>query len=86
MIIYFTFFQILQENTANVMQIKNNQQETARENKKLAQKLALMEQESENLKNDNALKWFLAGGGVLLIGIIIGKMTSRSRRRKPSLL
>ncbi len=79
-------YQTLQEDTANVMQIKNNQKKTARENKMLAEKLALMEQESENLKNDNALKWFLAGGGVLLIGIIIGRMTSRSRRRKPSLL
>ncbi|MEA3467836.1 MAG: TIGR04211 family SH3 domain-containing protein [Thermodesulfobacteriota bacterium] len=79
-------YQTLQENTANVIQIKNNLQKTAKENKMLAEKLALMEQESENLKNDTALKWFLAGGGVLLIGIIIGRVTSRSRRRKPSLL
>ncbi len=79
-------YQTLQENTANVIQIRNNLQKTTKENKTLAQKLALMEQESENLKNDNALKWFLAGGGVLLLGIIIGRMTSQSRRRKPSLL
>ncbi len=79
-------YQTLQENTANVIQIRNNLQKTTKENKTLAQKLSLMEQESENMKNDKALKWFLAGGGVLLIGIIIGRMTSQSRRRKPSLL
>ncbi len=76
----------LQQDTADVVQIKKNLQKTGQENKVLLQKLALMKQESENLKNDKALKWFLAGGGVLLIGIIIGRMTSRSRRRKPSLL
>ena len=81
-----TAYQTLQEDTADVVQIKTALDKTARENKALTQKLALVKQESDNLKNDNALKWFLAGGGVLLLGIIIGRMTGRSRRRKPSLL
>lgn len=80
-----TDYQTLQSDTANVMQIKTNQQKTARKNKLLSQKLALIEQESENLRNDYALKWFLAGGGVLLIGILIGRVSSRSRRRRSSL-
>ena len=81
-----TAYQTLQEDTADVVQIKTALDKTTRENKALAQKLAFVKQESDNLRNDNALKWFLAGGGVLLLGIIIGRMTSRSRRRKPSLL
>ncbi|HID70701.1 MAG TPA: TIGR04211 family SH3 domain-containing protein [Desulfobacterales bacterium] len=81
-----TAFQTLQEDTADVVQIKKNLDKTARENKALTQKLALVKQESDNLRNDSALKWFLAGAGALLLGIIIGRMPSRPRRRKPSLL
>jgi len=81
-----TSYQTLQKDTADVVQIKTALDKTTRENKALTQKLALVRQESDNLRNDNALKWFLAGGGVLLLGILIGRMTGRSRRRKPSLL
>lgn len=79
-------YQTLQEDTADVVQIKTTLDKTARANKALSQKIAIIKQENDNLRNDYALKWFLAGGGVLLLGIIIGRMTGNSRRRKPSLL
>lgn len=81
-----TDYQTLQQETADVVQIKERMQKTAGENRLLAQKIALVKKENDDLRNDYALKWFLAGGGVLVLGIIIGRMSSRSRRRKPSLL
>lgn len=76
----------LQKNTANVVQIKKDFQKTAKENQLLSQKLAAIQTENKSIKNDFAFKWFLAGGGVLLVGIILGNISSRSRRRKSSFL
>lgn len=79
-------FEKLQKDTANVVEIKQNLTATLNENKSIKQTLATLTRENEELKSDDRINWFLAGGGVLLLGIIIGKITNRSRKRKPSLL
>jgi len=79
-------FEKLTKDTANVVEIKKKLTETVNENKSVKQKLTTLTRENEELKSDERINWFLAGGGVLLLGIIIGKITSRSRKRKPSLL
>ncbi len=79
-------YKSLKEGTANVVQIKRNMQTTSLENKALNQKLVLIEQENDTLRNDDTFKWFLAGGGVLLLGMLIGRTSAGSRKRKPSLL
>jgi SH3 domain protein len=79
-------FEKLKKDTANVVEIKKNLTETVSENKSIKQKLTTLTRENEDLISDDRINWFLAGGGVLLLGIIIGKITSRSRKRKPSLL
>ncbi len=79
-------FEKLQKDTANVVEIKQNLTTTLNENKSIKQTLATLTRENEELKSDDRINWFLAGGGVLLLGIIIGKITNRSRKRKPSLL
>jgi SH3 domain protein len=81
-----TSYKKLKEATANVMQIKKDMQQTSMANKALNQKLVLLEQENNTLRNDHTFKWFLAGGGVLLLGMLMGRITARSRKRKPSLL
>jgi SH3 domain protein len=81
-----TSYMKLQQDTANVVQIKNNLQKTTGEKKTLTQKLALLEQENDSLKKNSALKWFLAGGGMLLFGMLIGRMSGGSRKRRTSLL
>lgn len=42
--------------------------------------------ENQDLQEDKQIKWFLAGGGVLIIGWIMGLITCRTRKRRPSLL
>jgi len=53
------------------------------EQERLRSEIQRLEQEKESQTRHEALLWFLAGAGVLLIGWLIGK---RSRRKRPSLL
>lgn len=61
-------------------------QEADKEMEELRGKLASVTLENKELQENERIKWFLAGGGVLVIGWIIGLITCRSRKRKPSLL
>ena len=79
-------YQSLERDTAGVTQIKKDLLKTAKENKTLSQKMASLEQQVSSLEKDNAVKWFLAGGGVLLVGMFIGLVSGRSRKKKSSLL
>lgn len=52
----------------------------------LREKLAAVTLENKKLQEDERIKWFLAGGGVLIIGWLLGLISCKSRKRKPSLL
>lgn len=79
-------YKTLQRDTADVVQIKQDLERTAEENSSLVKKLAVIEGQYNTLKKDSNMYWFLAGAGVLVLGIILGKMPGPSRRRKSSLL
>lgn len=81
-----TDFQNLQEDTADVMQIKEDLLKATKENELLVQEMAGLKEENNKLKKDKSINWFLAGGGVLLVGMFIGRLSSASRKRKSSLL
>ena len=74
--------------------IKADAQEQAREDLESARaRVAELESQDETLKKENqrlskteTLKWFLAGGGVLLVGWIIGMISRKSRKKRSSLL
>ncbi len=74
----------LQNTTADTVQIQKNQQKTAKENKELLQQLNSIQTKNKSLEKDSSIKWFLAGCGVLLLGMIIGAMSNRSRKRSSS--
>jgi len=76
----------LKEDAANVLNFKNALSETAEELRELKHKYNIAEQENEHLRNNSRIKWFLAGGGLLLVGWIIGLITTRGRKRRPTLL
>jgi SH3 domain protein len=76
---------LLQQDTADVVRIKNNLEKADRKVNEVMEELAAVQQENDNLKNSIAVKWFMAGGGVLLLGWLIGMMTGRSRKRRSSL-
>ncbi|MGA7278512.1 MAG: hypothetical protein WBW79_11280, partial [Desulfocapsaceae bacterium] len=52
----------------------------------LQAQLSTVQQENEGLAKSQTLKWFLAGGGVLFLGWIIGLFSGRSRKKRSSLL
>lgn len=79
-------YDTLQQDTADVVQIKENMEKTAEENSTLMGKLVQVEEQYNSLSKDNKMYWFLVGAGVLFVGIILGKMPSPSRKRKSSLL
>lgn len=79
-------YEKLQQETADVVQINSNMQKISQENTILTQKLVVLEQANETLRKNYTLKWFLAGGGVLLLGIFIGGLARGSRRKRTSLL
>lgn len=79
-------YQNLQQDTANVIQIKEDMLKATQENELLVEEMATLKQENEGLHNDKSINWFMAGGGVLLVGMFIGRLTSKSRKRKSSLM
>lgn len=78
-------YQSLRADTADVIDLKQDLTDKVQENQLVRQQLAELEQENANLQRNTSLKWFLAGGLVLLIGWVIGLVSTRSRRRKSSL-
>lgn len=54
--------------------------------KELQDELARLMNENKELRQNEKIQWFLAGGGVFVFGWLIGLITCRSKRRKPSLL
>jgi SH3 domain protein len=79
-------YQNLQEATADVMKIKEDMLQATKENELLVQQMASLKEENSKLNKDKSINWFLAGGGVLLVGMSIGRLTSKSRKRKSSLM
>jgi SH3 domain protein len=76
----------LKEDAANVLNFKKALSETAEELQEVKHKYTIAEQENEHLRDNSRIKWFLAGGGILIVGWIIGLITTRGRKRRPSLL
>jgi SH3 domain protein len=78
-------FQALQEETADVIRIKNELTASQELIAALRQELSSISGENDTLKDNQSIKWFLAGGGTLIFGCIVGIASSRSRKRKSSL-
>jgi SH3 domain protein len=81
-----TDYQNLQQDTADVIQIKEDMLKATQENELLVQEMASLKEENNNLNKDKSINWFIAGGGVLLVGMSVGRLSSKSRKRKSSLM
>lgn len=81
-----TDYQNLQQDTADVIKIKEDMLKATRENEVLTQEITAIKKENDKLNKDKSINWFMAGGGVLLVGMVLGNLSSKSRKRKSSLL
>ncbi len=79
-------FAALKKDAADVFTLKSRLEETERELRELKRDFVTVKKENAMLKNGQRVKWFLAGASVLVIGWIIGVITGRGRRRRPTLL
>ncbi len=78
-------YQKLMEDTADVIAIKKNLDQSKQTITKLQQDLGSIAAENKRLKASQNIRWFLAGGGTLIFGCIVGMILSKSKKRKSSL-
>jgi SH3 domain protein len=65
----------------NVVEITAERDRLALQNGKLQAEVKDLTEKNDALGNNRMIKWFLAGGGVLFIGWIIGKSSRKKRSR-----
>ncbi len=71
---------------ADAINTKKLLERTTRELNKTKQEAALLKSQLADTENNQRLKWFLAGGGVLLTGWILGVLFRKRGKRRSSLL
>ncbi len=76
----------LQDDTADVIQTKTDLEAARTRVEDLERQMGSLKKENERLGKTETLKWFLAGGGVLFLGWIIGMISRKSRKKRSSLL
>lgn len=76
----------IRQTAANAINIANERTELQKQVAALSRRLADLEQENRELKNDTAQDWFIIGAGVTIGGILLGLILPnlRVRRRKTS--
>jgi SH3 domain protein len=79
-------FTLLREETSDVVAINTKMAATRKEMEAMQANMHAVQLQNNELKRKTAVTWFLAGGGVLFAGWIIGLVTCRAKRRRSSLL
>ncbi|MFO7751062.1 MAG: TIGR04211 family SH3 domain-containing protein [Desulfobacteraceae bacterium] len=80
-------YETLVKDASNIVTIKKKNKRLQQENAELLQQVQSFRGEGKNLLKTGFIKWFLAGGGVLLFGWLIGRsMSGRSKKRSRGLL
>jgi SH3 domain protein len=73
-------YDTLREQARDVVALAEERDLLSAENRRLLEAEASAREERDLLKGRERVRWFLAGGGVLLLGWIVGRL---SRRRRP---
>ncbi len=79
-------FEALKRDASNVIQTKKLLAETQKKLQTANAERIKLKQRLNSLEANTNIKWFLAGGGVLLVGWILGIFTTKRKKRRPSLL
>jgi len=78
-------YETLKRESSKFLALKASYEKASHGLAESTQRQAELEEEVQALRNNRIMRWFLAGGAVLLVGMIIGFMARRPKRR-PSLL
>ncbi len=71
----------LKEESADYLQLKSEHQTALKKASEQSGKVIVLEKELTRLETQRLVRWFLAGAGVLLLGIVIGFSAKRQRRK-----
>lgn len=74
-------YEQLQEDAEEVVEITSERDRLKAEVSDMRQEIEALEEENDTLLRTGAIRWFLAGGGVLLAGWILGKLSRRKKGR-----
>ncbi len=72
-------YNTLLDQSKNVVDLISEHERLQKEKVRLNKEMKHLEQENAHLRNKRMIQWFLAGGGVFFIGVIVGKV---SRKKK----
>jgi SH3 domain protein len=72
----------LRETAKNAVAVADENQTLKQRTATLSKRLSAVTSENETLKNTGLMRWFMAGGGVLLIGLILGLLMPHLVRRR----
>jgi SH3 domain protein len=72
-------YDALLEQSKNVVAVAGERDRLQAENAKLVDEMNRLKKENTRLQRTRVIQWFLAGAGVLLIGLIAGRVTTKKR-------
>jgi len=73
-------YETLAQQSSNVVEIVEERDVLREENTKLKALEEILRDENMRLKRTSMIWWFLAGGGVFLVGWFVGKLSRQKRR------
>ncbi len=80
-----TAYETLKNEASDFMELKASHERSTEKLRGVSQKAATLESELASIRKQQSIRWFLAGGGVLMVGFIIG-FSSKKQRKRSSLL
>lgn len=75
----------ISESAQRPMELEQENRQLKEESEKMKSELDTLRVENSELKDNTMQKWFLSGGGVLLIGILLGVLLPKLRGRRQSM-
>ncbi len=67
------------ERSETALELADTHDLLTEENNRLSSELAVLQEENKSFHRSNMIQWFLAGGGVFLVGWLAGKVSRKKR-------
>ncbi|MCK5913020.1 MAG: TIGR04211 family SH3 domain-containing protein [Desulfuromusa sp.] len=74
-------YNTLLDKSENIINLTTENELLIEQNNLLSSELLILREENQNFHRSNMIQWFLAGGGVLFCGWIIGRISRKKQRR-----
>jgi SH3 domain protein len=74
-------YEELKQGSSEYIRLKSSEQEAVLKLQELTSKAEILESEVLGFRNQQNIKWFLSGSGVLFLGFLIGSISKRKRRQ-----